>query len=160
MASLKIRSQSGFALLRKEAKLADADGFAKTNPTAGSSARRRCHWASLKIRSQRLWWALRNEARARGRGAARRRMAPPHKTRPAFPEAAIFSCQPLWPAGPSLRMKMDGPGHTAGVAGRVGILSFQTTGGRRFEHLAAKRDRRVHRRRRLESRLWQAEGLP
>ncbi len=26
-----------------------------------------------------------------------------------------FSCQPLWPAGPSLRMKMGGPGDTTGV---------------------------------------------
>ena len=139
MASLKIRSQSGFALLRKEAKLTDADGFAKTNPTAGSSARRRCHWASLKIRSQRLWWALRNEARAR------RRMAPPHKTRPAFPEAAIFSCQPLWPAGPSLRMKMGGPGDTSGLSGRPAIFGFKAIAGQRFEHVAAKRDWRIPR---------------
>jgi hypothetical protein len=40
-------------------------------------------------------------------------------------------------------MKMDGPRDTTGVAGGVAILSFQTTVGQRFEHLAAKRDWRV-----------------
>jgi hypothetical protein len=40
-------------------------------------------------------------------------------------------------------MKMDGPRDTTGVAGGVAILSFQTTVGQRFEHLAEKRDWRV-----------------
>ena len=44
-----------------------------------------------------------------------------------------------------MRMRMGGPGLTTGVAGRVAILSFQTTVGRRFEHLAAKRDRHLPR---------------
>ena len=47
-----------------------------------------------------------------------------------------------------------------GRGGRVAILSFQTTVGRRFEHLTAKRDRRLPRRRRLESRLAAKNGRP
>ena len=46
-------------------------------------------------------------------------------------------CPPYAPG----RTKMGGPRDGTGVPGGREILSFQTTGGRRFEHLAAKKNR-------------------
>jgi len=108
-------------LLRNEPNLAVADGFVKTNPTARSRAQGEGHWAALKIRTQCL-----DSAR---------------KVRNA--RSSIVNL--FGPAGPSLRTKMGGPRDATGAPGRPVTLGFQTTVGRRFEHLAAKKNRRLSR---------------
>jgi hypothetical protein len=80
-----------------------------------------------------------------------------HTAHGATPRGTVLKFENTNPMTGEMRRNAK---HAIGAAGRVAILSFQTTVGRRFEHLAAKRDRRVPRRRRLESRLAAKNGRP